>query len=124
MGDAALDMAAVSTNLEAIRSAVEILQQRVRPITCTAKWVDAAYWSSDRVVCELPGATDGRPLILLGDAACGKPFYTGTTLNRHFADVAALVDEVDWKHDGNPLTCARFAHHEHRYQTELRRIEE
>eukprot|EP00747_Dinoflagellata_sp_TGD_P032198 gnl/TRDRNA2_/TRDRNA2_135814_c0_seq1.p1 gnl/TRDRNA2_/TRDRNA2_135814_c0~~gnl/TRDRNA2_/TRDRNA2_135814_c0_seq1.p1 ORF type:complete len:617 (-),score=96.50 gnl/TRDRNA2_/TRDRNA2_135814_c0_seq1:134-1984(-) len=103
-----------------LRAAAEALQQRLRPSTCTARWVEASFWSSDRVVCDLAGC----PLVLLGDAACGKPFYTGTTLNRHFWDVAALVDKVDWVHDGLPLGCGRFEGYEAHYQHELQRVHE
>ena len=31
------------------------------------------------------------PTILIGDAACGRPFWLGSTLNGHLADVATLV---------------------------------
>ena len=30
--------------------------------------------------------------MLVGDAANGKPFYSGTTLNQHFLDVLGLID--------------------------------
>lgn len=103
-----------------LRSACEVLQQRVRAKDVSGRWVDAAFWSSDASVCPL----GSRPLILLGDAALGKPFYTGTTLNRHLWEVAAMVDEVDWTADGAELGFARFLPHEKRYQAELRRIAE
>merc|ERR1712151_1186578 len=83
--------------------------------------VNAAYWSADRAVCQL---SCGCPLLLLGDALCGKPFYTGSTLNRHFWDVAALIDEVEWTHDGQSWSNERFEAHDGRYQTAIRRIAE
>lgn len=123
---AAIAGGAPDVDVEVARAAVDTLQQRVRPAACSARWVDAAFWSSDRVVCQLPGPDDStaesRPLVLLGDAACGKPFYTGTTLNKHFWEVAALIDEVEWPYDGTPLVPGTFESHERRYQTEIRRI--
>lgn len=104
--------------LEALRPATDVLQQRIRPGHCSVRWVEAAYWSSDRVLA--PGMP---PVLLLGDAACGKPFYSGTTLNRHLWDVAALVDEVEWLHDGQDLQSTVFEAHERRYQVELRRVQ-
>merc|ERR1712050_793810 len=106
MGDLEL-----SGSVSVLRCAAEVLQQRVRPTACSVRWVEAAFWSSDHVVCDLTplgGSEAIQPLLLLGDAACGRPFYTGTTLNRHFWDVAALVDEVDWIHDGSPFPGSRF----------------
>ncbi|CAE8618269.1 unnamed protein product [Polarella glacialis] len=76
-----------------LRAAAAALQERVlRPGAVTARWVDASYWSSDRVTCSLPPGPSGRsaPLLLVGDVAMGKPFYTGTTLNVHLAEVKAL----------------------------------
>jgi hypothetical protein len=124
--DSILD-AAVSPNAAGLRSAVEVLQQRIRPASCGLRRVDAAFWSSDHVVNELASMSDcspSCPMVLLGDAACGKPFYTGTTLNRHFWDAAALVDDVDWTHDGGVLTRTCFDAYEKRYQSELLRIQE
>lgn len=76
-----------------VQGAVAALQEKVLlPGGVTTRWVEAAYWSSDRVVCAIPGKTPGQstPMILIGDAAMGKPFYTGTTLNVHLAEVKAL----------------------------------
>ena len=57
--------------------------------------VDASYWSSASVVAAYPSVPGC--LVLLGDAACGKPFYTGTTLNGHLQDVVPLVYETNWR---------------------------
>jgi len=113
-----------SEGLLALHSVAESLQQRVRPLSCSARWVDAAYWSCDRPVCELALGGCGCPLVLIGDAASGKPFYTGTTLNKHVWDVASLVHEVDWTHDGGDLTGSHFAAFEERYYGEVRRVAE
>mmetsp|Transcript_120519 Transcript_120519/g.191040 ORF Transcript_120519/g.191040 Transcript_120519/m.191040 type:complete len:659 (-) Transcript_120519:93-2069(-) len=118
---------ATSPMASRLRPAVEVLQQRVRPASCALRLVDAAFWSSDRVVCDLTSQSNSSlscPLVLLGDAACGKPFYNGTTLNRHLWDAAALVDHVDWAHDGGALARTCFDAYERRYQDELFRIEE
>jgi hypothetical protein len=116
----------LSPSASCICDVVETLQQRVRAEACTVRWVDASFWSSDHVVCDLARCDDSvsASLVLLGDAACGKPFYTGTTLNRHFWDVATFVDEVDWIHDGTPQISSRFEAHERRYQAELLRTGE
>lgn len=75
-----------------LRAGTEAVQMRLlSPNSVSLRWVDAAYWSSDRVVCALTGAS-GRatPLLLVGDAAAGKPFFTGTTLNMHMSEVKSL----------------------------------
>eukprot|EP00930_Biecheleria_cincta_P076665 TRINITY_DN63874_c0_g1_i1.p1 TRINITY_DN63874_c0_g1~~TRINITY_DN63874_c0_g1_i1.p1 ORF type:complete len:204 (+),score=21.39 TRINITY_DN63874_c0_g1_i1:106-717(+) len=69
------------------------LDERVMsPGSVSVRWVDASFWSADRVVCPLPAGPSGRhaPLVVLGDAAMGKPFYMGTTLNVHLAEVKAF----------------------------------
>ena len=75
-------------------------------------------------MCQLPSSDRLVPFILLGDALGGKPFYTGSTLNRHLWDVATLIEEVEFAYDGGPLEVARFAMYERRYQECLRRIPE
>lgn len=109
-------------NLPALQKAVNALQHRLQPNGVTGvRWVEAAYWSADHVVCS-EARSDGTnmPVVLLGDAACGKPFYTGTTLNQHFWDVAALVDTIDWTDDGSLFNVERFHAHERRYQARLK----
>lgn len=79
--------------LPGLRAAVAALQERVlSPSAASVRWVGASYWSSDRVVCSVPSGDGSKrtPLVLIGDAAMGKPFYTGTTLNIHLAEVKAL----------------------------------
>ena len=89
-----------------------------------ARFVEASYWSADHAVCQLSVGDQLVPFILLGDALGGKPFYTGSTLNRHLWDVVTLIDEVEFAHDGGPLDAARFAMYERRYMECLRRIPE
>eukprot|EP00746_Dinoflagellata_sp_MGD_P165665 gnl/MRDRNA2_/MRDRNA2_95079_c0_seq1.p1 gnl/MRDRNA2_/MRDRNA2_95079_c0~~gnl/MRDRNA2_/MRDRNA2_95079_c0_seq1.p1 ORF type:complete len:528 (-),score=96.90 gnl/MRDRNA2_/MRDRNA2_95079_c0_seq1:14-1597(-) len=109
-------------SVPAIEKAVNALQQRVQPSgPVGVRWVEASYWSADHAVCSVPRTNGSHmPVILLGDAACGKPFYTGTTLNQHFWDVAALVDTIDWIDDGAPFNVERFHAHECRYQARLK----
>lgn len=79
--------------LAGLRAAVVALQDRLfSPSSVSVRWVNASYWSSDRIVCSVPGGDSGKntPLVLIGDAAMGKPFYTGTTLNVHLAEVKAF----------------------------------
>mmetsp|Transcript_24402 Transcript_24402/g.44207 ORF Transcript_24402/g.44207 Transcript_24402/m.44207 type:complete len:652 (+) Transcript_24402:17-1972(+) len=76
-----------------LMAAAGALQDRVMsPGEVSGRWVDASYWSADRVVCSLPPGPSGRiaPMVLVGDAAMGKPFYTGTTLNVHLAEVKSF----------------------------------
>lgn len=75
-----------------LKSIVTSLHDRVLfPSSVSVRWVDAAFWSSDHVVCALPNpAGKNTPMALIGDAALGKPFFTGTTLNVHMAEVKAL----------------------------------
>jgi len=105
-----------------LRLAAQALQQKLQPRSCQSRWVDAAFWSSDLSVCE---GVAGCPVVLLGDACCGRPFYTGTTLNRHMWDVAQLIDGTDcWADDGYPLGTSHFAFFERNYQQELLRLPE
>lgn len=78
--------------IQRMRIAMVTLQERLCcPKEVSMRWVDASYWSSDRVVCPLPCPFGGsRPLVLVGDAAMGKPFHLGTTLDIHLAEVKAL----------------------------------
>lgn len=106
----------------ALRASLEALQQRLKAAGITARVVDASFWSSDRAVCQVPSSL--VPLVLIGDALAGKPFYTGSTLNRHLWDVAKLVEEVEFAYDGGPLDVSRFGSYERRYQECVRRIGE
>ncbi|CAJ1420942.1 unnamed protein product [Effrenium voratum] len=97
------------------------------------RFVDASFWSSDRAARCLTNALTGEacqlqdppvPLVLLGDALAGKPFYTGSTLNRHLWDVAHLIEEVEFAYDGQRMEVSRFSAYERRYQECVRRIPE
>lgn len=114
-----------SESFPALMSAMTALQQRLKPRgTLEVRWVEAAYWSADRVVCPVDPhqrCVPSAPAVLLGDAACGKPFYTGTTLNQHIWDVAGLVDGMEWIDNGKPMTVNDFQAYEKRYQERLRK---
>merc|ERR1711865_566401 len=45
-------------------------------------------------------------IVLAGDAACGRPFYLGSTLNGHIHDVVPLAHGSSWSNwdsEGTPL---------------------
>eukprot|EP00439_Symbiodinium_sp_Y106_P074754 s853_g14.t1 len=75
-------------------AATASLQEKLlNPAETTVRWVDASFWSSTHAVCAAPApgpAGKRAPFLILGDAAMGKPFYTGTNLNVHFTEVKAL----------------------------------
>jgi hypothetical protein len=76
-----------------LKAAANAMQEQLfNPTSVSLRWVDASYWSSDRCVCPMPGHPSGRltPLILIGDAAMGKPFHLGTTLDIHLNEVKTL----------------------------------
>jgi len=117
-----------------LRAAVAALQERVfSPVEVSVRWVDASYWSSNRVVCKMSGHASGKstPLVLIGDVAMGKPFYLGTTLNVHLAEVKALsrLPVIRW---GNALdvgmdesgakAVAPFWAYEQRYRELVKRV--
>jgi len=77
-----------------ILEAMEEFGRRLKPDAVGARWVDAGYWSANAVVSQFPDV-EGQ-VVLIGDAACGKPFHTGTTLNGHLQDCVALAYEADW----------------------------
>jgi len=111
-----------SPYVEALRRAADFLQSRLKPTSSTLRWVEASFWSSDRSVVDLgtcDAALSGVPLVLVGDAASGKPFYTGTTLNKHLWDVDELVSEPPWNH--GPL-MGSLAAYERRYQADIKRL--
>jgi len=92
-----------------LRAAAAVLHDRVlKPGAVTLRWVEGSYWSSNKVVCALPPDSAGKtvPMLLLGDAALGKPFYTGTTLNMHISEVKALskLPVIAW---GNTAEAAK-----------------
>jgi len=68
-------------------------------------WTEAAYWRSANVVhapstapstAPIAAGLPRGPTLLIGDACCGRPFWLGSTLNGHFADLEVLVNEGTW----------------------------
>lgn len=108
-----------------LRAAVAALQEKMMsPTAVVLRWVDAAYWSADTVLCAVPASRRrSTPVLLIGDAAMGKPFYTGTTLNVHLSEVKALTQlpvfrwgdtSVQAQGDGSPERALRFQIANHR----------
>merc|ERR1712232_351359 len=67
------------------------LDKKVKPVQVSARISEASYWHSSEIVqrVEKPDGGVGW-IVLVGDAASGKPFYLGSTLNGHFHDTTAL----------------------------------
>lgn len=59
------------------------LDARLQPRDVVLRATRAQHWATTPQVV-------GRT-VLIGDAANGKPFYSGTTLNHHLLDVYALI---------------------------------
>ena len=99
--------------LEALR----MLDTTLRAVGARASWTEASFWRSSSVLhaagavagagaVESTGAALGAnvpgPTLLVGDTCCGRPFWLGSTLNGHFADLAHLTsstncwDSWDW----------------------------
>ena len=99
--------------LEALR----MLDTTLRAAGARASWTEASFWRSSSVLHAAgavagAGAVEGAgaalganvpgPTLLVGDTCCGRPFWLGSTLNGHFADLAHLTsstscwDSWDW----------------------------
>lgn len=110
-----------------LRATVNSLQDRVlSPSSVSVRWVDAAFWSSEHAVCSVPGNPDGQntPMVVIGDAAVGKPFFTGTTLNIHMAEVKALsqLPIMKWGiTSGADVDIGGLIPYEQRYQELIQR---
>jgi len=78
---------------------------RLKAQDITGRVVEAAVWLADNPVLELEVGEEVKPVVLVGDALCGKPFYTGSTLNHHFADVAEMVQSCEIR---TQLSCDSF----------------
>lgn len=95
-------------NGEWLSQLLNLLDETLRPVSVTARVTTAAYWRSTEVV-HLARDWDGNAkgwLVLVGDAACGRPFHLGTNLNGHFADIVSLVRGTSWSRwdpEGQPF---------------------
>ncbi|CAE8604331.1 unnamed protein product, partial [Polarella glacialis] len=76
----------------AVLKALSYVDEKLRPLEVTPRFSEASYWHSEEVVqrIEKPDGSVGW-IVLVGDAACGKPFYLGSNLNGHFQDATALL---------------------------------
>lgn len=72
-------------------SALTYLDQLLRPLEVAPLVTLACFWHSNEVVEHVHRADLEGWIVLVGDAACGKPFYLGTNLNGHFQDAMSLL---------------------------------
>ena len=96
--------AAVLPGETAAIDGLRTLDASVKAEGAKAGWTEASHWRSAGLLHTPEGARG--PTILIGDAACGRPFWLGSTLNGHFADVTQLVQSTcwrawDWLEDGD-----------------------
>ena len=82
---------------------VRLLEERSGPMPCHLSKLKASHFKSGGVYAEVDGKqyesgeeSSSVPLLLVGDAAFGKPFYTGSTLNNHLQDAYMLAMRTDW----------------------------
>ena len=99
-GDDASSFPAEASSLDGLRT----MDAALKAQGASAGWTEASHWRSSGVL-HAPQGSRG-PTILVGDAACGRPFWLGSTLNGHFADVAQLAAADcwrawDWSADGD-----------------------
>jgi hypothetical protein len=75
-----------------LKSAFAYLDKHMKPLEVSPRITVASYWHSEEVVrrVQKPDGSVGW-IVLVGDAACGKPFYLGSNLNGHFQDAVALL---------------------------------
>lgn len=75
-----------------LKAAFAHLDKHLKPLEVSPRITVASYWHSEEVVhrVQKPDGSVGW-IVLVGDAACGKPFYLGSNLNGHFHDAMALL---------------------------------
>lgn len=110
--------------LTALRAAFTYLDKQLRPCEVAPRLTLASYWNSNEVVRRTQCGSRSGWIVLVGDAACGKPFYFGSNLNGHFQDAMALLS-VPWSQlpsQGEPGAQARAEEEPFkRYAAEYRR---
>eukprot|EP00746_Dinoflagellata_sp_MGD_P156490 gnl/MRDRNA2_/MRDRNA2_85846_c0_seq1.p1 gnl/MRDRNA2_/MRDRNA2_85846_c0~~gnl/MRDRNA2_/MRDRNA2_85846_c0_seq1.p1 ORF type:complete len:522 (+),score=87.96 gnl/MRDRNA2_/MRDRNA2_85846_c0_seq1:57-1568(+) len=74
-----------------LTNALGHLDKLLKPEFVSVRITTASFWRSEEVVKRVE-RSDGSVgwIVLVGDAACGKPFYLGSTLNGHFHDAVTL----------------------------------
>ncbi|CAE7192766.1 unnamed protein product [Symbiodinium pilosum] len=80
-----------------LRAAFTYLDKHLRPCEVAPRITLASYWHSSEVVQRVQLGSRTGWIVLVGDAACGKPFYFGSNLNGHFQDALALLS-APWAH--------------------------
>lgn len=106
--------------------ALAYLDQLLRPQEVAPRLTLASFWHSNEVVQHVDRGDVKGWIVLVGDAACGKPFYLGSNLNGHFQDAMTLLSApwTQWPHKQggeSPMREAPFK----RYQSEYwKRISE
>ncbi|CAE7308843.1 unnamed protein product [Symbiodinium microadriaticum] len=110
--------------LTSLRAAFTYLDKQLRPCEVAPRLTLASYWHSNEVVRRTQCGSRSGWIVLVGDAACGKPFYFGSNLNGHFQDAMALLS-VPWSQlpsQGEPGPQARAEEEPFkRYAAEYRR---
>jgi hypothetical protein len=84
-------------------SALSTLDASLKAAGAKAGWTEASHWRAKSVIHTPKGANG--PTLLIGDACCGRPFWLGSTLNGHFADIQQLAlapcwNAWDWEAEG------------------------
>jgi hypothetical protein len=78
--------------LDALEEVLQSLDEALQPGEVTLRITKAAHWRANEVV----RTTSDGITLLIGDAACGRPFYLGSNLNWHFADIFNLTRVETW----------------------------
>jgi len=100
-------------------SALTYLDQLLRPLEVAPRVTLACFWHSNEVVEHVHRGDLEGWIVLVGDAACGKPFYLGTNLNGHFQDAMSLLSApwTEWPKQGETSGSDPFK----RYVSEYRK---
>ena len=85
---------------DALGSTMAHLDRYLEPTAVSAGVAESGHWRSDAVLhrpdrLRSAGYRCGW-LVLVGDAACGRPFWLGSTLNGHLHDVIPLAGNGQW----------------------------
>jgi len=84
---------------------MRLLDDKLHPVEVSARFTEASFWNSQK--CTYRSSEPGAGWIALaGDAACGRPFFLGSTLNGHIHDVVPLAHGASWSNwdsEGVPL---------------------
>merc|ERR1712093_444263 len=89
----------------------------LHPIEVSARFTEAAFWHSQEVAYR-PTEPENGWIVLAGDAACGRPFYLGSTLNGHIHDVVCLAHGSPWSNWDSSV----LVHSKHLPQVQLAQV--